>query len=252
MLTSKKMLILVAVLMSTSVGTYAQTVHELDLDMVLDRRTMTVQRIDPTATTPRRGDTFIVSGKLYPGGTIPAGGTPAEPLTFDIDTLEGALGEWNCRGTFDNDLEAIQMGARHVMTTVHYIFDDGDSMVSDGPEPAANPVVRAIVGGTGQYAGAQGQVFAERIGRNITGGGNFRFKFTFVTPTVLSFLVKNDDADASSKRLQLAKMKTIAPVQTQTPILGLNDRTVSPLRVDAAAVLKSFPWLQDLNAVVVQ
>ena len=95
-------------------------------------------------------------------------------------------------------------------------------------------------------------MFAERIGRNITKGGNFRFKFTFVMPTVLSFLVKNDDADASSKRLQLAKMKIIAPVQTQTPILALNDRTVSPLRVDAAAVLKSFPWLQDLNAVVVK
>ena len=246
------MLILVAILMSTSIGTYAQIVHELDLDMVLDGQTMTVQRMDPTVTTPRRGDTFIVSGKLYPGGTIPAGGTRAEPLPFDIHALEGVLGEWNCRGTFDNDLEAIQMGARHVMTTVHYIFENGDSIVSDGPEPGATSVVRAIVGGTGQYAGAQGQVFAEPIGRNMSGGGNFRFKFTFVTPTVLSFLVKNDDADASSQHQQLAKMKIIAPVQTQTPILALNDRTESPLRVYAAAVLKSFPWLQDLNAVVVQ
>ncbi|MHC4559028.1 MAG: hypothetical protein ACYS80_17195 [Planctomycetota bacterium] len=229
MLTLKKLLMLAAVLTCTSIGTYAQTVHEFVVDMVADGRTMTLNRVDPTAETPRRGDTFIVKGKLYPGGTVPEGGTPENPL-FDIDTLEGAIGQWNCRGTFENDFEDIMAGARiHIMSSVNYLFDNGDSLVSDGPETGPHPVIRPIVGGTAQYIGAQGQVLTEFTGFNQTGSGNFRFTFTVVTPTVLSYLVKDTHAEstASSTKLEVAKRQSAAPVPT--------DKGAMPLGLFAAS-----------------
>ena len=62
----------------------------------------------------KRGDTFIVRGSIYPGGTIPEGDGvfgPDEP---------GRIGTWLCRGTFNFDLvpDFVNLGAvPHVTTT---------------------------------------------------------------------------------------------------------------------------------------
>src|SRR5437667_12127677 len=44
----------------------------LVIDLAEDARTA-FPPYPPVPSTPKRGDTFIINGKLYPGGTLPAG-----------------------------------------------------------------------------------------------------------------------------------------------------------------------------------
>lgn len=125
----------------------------------------------------RRGDGFIVQGKIYPGGTIAPGGTMQNPGTFDPRTAPGSLGDWVCRGNFSFDIGQILLGAEpHLFSTQHHIFTDGKSLVHDGPEGGGRQV-RAIIGGTGAYAGYTGEVIEEPLGINATGLFNIRFTF---------------------------------------------------------------------------
>src|SRR5260370_27516096 len=43
------------------------------IDVACDARTYRQNNVDPSAPRSSRGDTFIVQGKIYPGGTIPKG-----------------------------------------------------------------------------------------------------------------------------------------------------------------------------------
>ena len=71
------------------------------------------------------------------------------------------------------------------MSTQHYLLDSGDWMVSDGPEGGVT-VTRPILGGTGRYIGARGQVHQETIGVNETGMDVLRLTFTVATALVVS------------------------------------------------------------------
>lgn len=73
----------------------AQTVGVKVLDVAIDGRTFRgsdgLNPFDPGPSNIMRGNTFIVSGKVYPGGTIPEGQGvfgPDEP---------GSIGNWTCR-----------------------------------------------------------------------------------------------------------------------------------------------------------
>src|SRR5690606_19463774 len=96
--------------------------------------------------TISRGDTFIVTGRIYPGGTIPAGGV------FNPDT-PGSIGTWTCRGVYNFDAEEMEAGAEPmVFTTQVFQFDDGTTIVTEGPEGMATHT-RAVTGGTGAAVG---------------------------------------------------------------------------------------------------
>ncbi len=146
------------------------------LDVACDARTFRLGngRLLPGA---RRGDSFIVEGKIYPGGTIPPGGTIEAPGTFNLDTAPGSIGKWVCRGTFNYDLSEILAGAApHVFATQYFLLNDGRVLISEGPE-GGGVQLRSIIGGRGAFSGAAGEVTEDPFGVNSTGLFNFRFTF---------------------------------------------------------------------------
>jgi hypothetical protein len=145
------------------------------VDIACDARTFKVNRGLPLINA-LRGDNFIVHGKIFPGNFIPAGGSETEPGTFDPDS-PGSIGDWTCRGTFNFDFPELVAGAKpHTTSTQTYYFGGEDSLTSDGPEGGMR-VTRAVVGGTGRFAGATGEVVEEAFGTNRTGLFNLRFTF---------------------------------------------------------------------------
>ena len=103
---------------------------------------------------PAYGNPFITQGYLYPAGTLDGGvegtlpdGSPAFP--------DKVIGTWTCDGYLVGDGMRTETGDI-VVTRQIYQFDDGDILISQGTELAdiGVPVVRAITGGTGDYADA--------------------------------------------------------------------------------------------------
>ena len=125
-----------------------------------------------------RGNTFIVSGKIYPKGTLQAGGdfgggagNPSGPETA------GAIGTWVCRGAFNLDIGDIAGGAvPHVTSTQVFTFDSGDVIVTEGPEGGAE-VLRAVIGGAGHLRHARGDVVEVPLGVNTSNLFNVRMHF---------------------------------------------------------------------------
>jgi hypothetical protein len=114
-----------------------------------------------------RGDTFIASGRILPGGTIP----PGNPLNHPDDT--GSIGTWVERGTYAATRAEIAAGVRPAFfATFFHQLDDGSKLVADGPHPESSPL--AVVGGSGHFSGASGELHDEILGRNSTGGVNLR------------------------------------------------------------------------------
>jgi len=153
----------------------------LVVDVACDATTFRLNK-SGTLLDARRGDGFIVDGKIYPGYTIAPGGTMENPGPFDPRTAPGSLGQWVCRGNFAFDIGEILQGAEpHLFSIQHHLFNDGKSLVHDGPEGGKQ--VRAIIGGTGAYAGYTGEVIEEPVGVNATGLFNIRFTFKFKNKT---------------------------------------------------------------------
>ncbi len=146
-------------------------------DVATDARTF---RLNRGAALPeaKRGDSFIVEGKIYPGGVIPPGGTLQNPGPFNPDAASGSIGKWVLRGTFNHDFGEILAGAEpFVFGTQYFLFNDGRVLVSEGPHGGVGPRLHAIIGGAGAFSGAAGDVREELIGVNSTGLFNQRFTF---------------------------------------------------------------------------
>jgi len=124
------------------------------------------------ASGSHRGDTFIVAGKIYPGGTIPAG-----EGVFSPDN-PGSIGKWICRGVWMIGSDELAAGASPAFDTsqIFLLPDDSKQLFSEGLE-GPQPTLRAVTGGTGSMIGAAGQVRQETLGTNVTGLFNFRFTF---------------------------------------------------------------------------
>lgn len=107
---------------------------------------------------PAYGNAFITQGYIYPAGTLDGGieGTlpDGEPAFPDL-----VIGEWTCDGFFVGDGMRTETGAI-VMTRQVYRFNDGDLLISHGPElvDAGVAVTRAVTGGTGDYADAPAEI----------------------------------------------------------------------------------------------
>jgi len=152
------------------------------IDLAEDARTEAHINVNGADTLLKRGYTFIINGKIYPGGTLPAGDG------LDIDTLTGSIGTWLTRGTFNVDLSQILAGAHPALSsTQYYLFsptgasDGEEALMSEGPEFGAT-THRVVLGGTGRYRGVIGEVQEETLGFNNTGFANKRFTFTIRSP----------------------------------------------------------------------
>jgi len=146
-------------------------------DVAFDGRTYRgINGVDPFATNPpdiARGDTFILNGKIFPGGTIPAGDSDFGPDS------PGSIGKFYCRGTFLYNLDEIAAGAAPIVNTTQYVgLDSGSALVTEGLEGAVPQAVRAVVGGFGDFAGATGELRMDVLGANPTHENNWRFTFT--------------------------------------------------------------------------
>ncbi len=137
-------------------------------------------RLNRGAALPeaKRGDSFIVEGRVYPGGAIPPGGSLQSPGSFDPNTAPGSIGKWVLRGVFNHDFGEILAGAEpFVFGTQYFLFNDGRVLISEGSHGGARAQLRAIIGGAGAFSGATGEVREEIIGVNRTGLFNQRFTF---------------------------------------------------------------------------
>lgn len=157
---------------AATVGAKATSVT---FDVASDGRTFVLNRIDAAATSMKRGDTYVLNGTIFPGGTIPSGGTKTAPSSFGPDSA-GSVGVWFCRGTFlvNSDQFASQKIQR--ATTHYFAFNDKNRLITEGFEGTIL-INRAILGGIGAFTGARGLVTMERLGVNSTGSQNLRFVF---------------------------------------------------------------------------
>ena len=122
------------------------------------------------------GDTVIVGGPIYPGGTLKAG------VQNNLPTDPGSIGRWKSRAVmlanFDHVTNSFN-GSPIAFATMLYMFpDDSKSLISEGLVPDFGlSSKRGVIGGTGSYSSAGGEVLLENIGVNGTGCFNYRFTF---------------------------------------------------------------------------
>jgi hypothetical protein len=155
--------------------------HTMTIDVACDASTFALNQAGPTDAGPVRGSSFIVNGRIYRGGTIPAGNG------FDINT-PGRIGTWVCHGHFNFSIAEIQAGSAPAQSsTQSYLFSPtgdmavDDSLASIGEEGGVT-THRVVAGGTGIYRGVIGEVKQEVLGVNSSGLFNFRFTFTVRSP----------------------------------------------------------------------
>ena len=127
---------------------------------------------------------FLVEGWIYPAGHIKGDGF--------IPTQDGSIGRWFCRGYSLGDSSRPEP---HTSSHQDFYFgtitkerlfppDMLSSVGLEGSFDKSQICPRALVGGTGKYLGATGQLFERFIGTNTTkfpntddAGPNFRFDF---------------------------------------------------------------------------
>ena len=166
------------------------------LDVAVDLATMTYTRADAAATGPQRGDSYLLNGVVYPGFAIPAGDVPMFTPGGD-----GSIGGILISGIYTSDAAAVEAGDSPLTTSSTHVFTlpNADGLITQGLE-AAYPQIRAVLGGTGQYSGAVGQVTEEVLGTNATGGQNLRFTFQIVP------LNPQDNSASSAAQRQKAQL----------------------------------------------
>jgi hypothetical protein len=155
---------------------------QLVVDVANDAGTQALINVNATDTLPKRGATFIVNGRIYPGGTIPTGNG------FDINTA-GSIGTSVTRATFNFDASQQFTGGDPLLSSIQdFLFsptgalNGEDSLMSEGQESIVASTHRVVVGGTGLYRGTIGEVKQEVLGQNSSGFLNFRFTFQIRTP----------------------------------------------------------------------
>jgi hypothetical protein len=147
------------------------------VDVALDANTYMQNNIDPNESgmSFTRGDTFILGGTIYPGGTLPSGTASNDP------NAPGGIGKITCRGTYIVGTNDVANGATlWTNTTELYLLpDDNMALIADGrtPNVMGATVQRAVLGGTGRFRGATGEVHELELGTNATGFCNLRITF---------------------------------------------------------------------------
>ena len=148
----------------------------LTIDVAEDCNAAYVNPVVPnepfTEVTP--GDTILVTGTIYPGGTLKPG------AQSNLPTDPGAIGNWMSRAVFTVDTIQFNGGVSPIAfaTMLYMLPDNSRSLTSEGLVPNVGASAeRPVIGGTGKFASARGVVRMENIGTNGTGCFNYRFKF---------------------------------------------------------------------------
>ena len=88
------------------------------------------------------GAFFVTEGRIFPAGTIPKGGTPEAPNSFDPNGT-GAVGTWFCRGTHLVSGALFPVTARAVHTGQLYLMPPEARHVRHTPPTRqADPLLR--------------------------------------------------------------------------------------------------------------
>ena len=153
-----------------------QTTGTLTYDVACDGRTFVLNQVDHGSASIQRGDSFVLSGRVFPANTIPEGGTHDSPSQFGPDH-EGSVGYWYCRGIFLAGGSNFRSEKIQRATTQYFLFNDKSRLFTEGFE-GSSKTTRVILGGIGKLAGAHGNATMERIGINLTGSYNLRIVFT--------------------------------------------------------------------------
>ena len=182
---SRKTLIVLGITLLLIVGiasetrlTQAQGNNKFTLDVVEDCNDFARNAVDPNEDPfdLAVGDTVIVGGTIFPGGTLQPGAQqnlPGDP---------GSIGHWRSRAVmlahFDH-IAGTFSSSPIAFATMLYQFSNGSkSLVSEGLVPDIGlSADRVVVGGTGTFSGAAGEVRLDNIGTNGTGCFNYRFTF---------------------------------------------------------------------------
>jgi hypothetical protein len=127
---------------------------------------------------PNRGTPFIVDGKIFPAGTLHVGTANNDP------SQPGSIGDWVCRGILTSDMPRQLAGVDQIGfdTTQMLMFgSDRRAIWSEGLEgglgEAGVTTHRIVLGGTGAFLAASGDVVQQSLGTNATGAPNIRLTF---------------------------------------------------------------------------
>ena len=124
-----------------------------------------------------RGTIVIVNGNIYPEDSLPSDGTEFDP------TDPNKIGTWRCQFASLGGIDLPLVGAvTYYFQLAPTGYDSEESMImvqglnSHTPVGAVDRVL-AVVGGTGRFSGATGEVLEEVVGGNSSGCFNLRFHF---------------------------------------------------------------------------
>jgi len=162
----------------------ADNPNTLTVDVACDCRTGS-----PAFFAGKRGDAWIVTGKIFPAGTLPTGTATNDP-TQAVNRVS-SIGTWTCRGQvalpLAPDLPPAVVAAYattpFVYNTQYYMWNDGRALTLEGYESESNGIISSalsVTGGVGEFSGANGEVTfppGAILGVNATGCPNFRTTF---------------------------------------------------------------------------
>ena len=130
-----------------------------------------------------RGDINMVSGKIFPAGTLPIGSADNDP-TLPVNGV-APIGEWLNRTQqtfpFPPDIASAYSSVPPYFGNFYYVFNDGRALTTDGYGIIVvngTPVVPfSVTGGIGRFSGAAGDGLGTILGTNATGCPNARITF---------------------------------------------------------------------------
>jgi hypothetical protein len=145
--------------------------HTLTFDVACDCRTGS-----PAFFGGKRGDAFIINGKIFPAGTLPSGTASNDP-TEPVNGVS-SIGDWSCRGqvagAFPPAIAPAYRSTPFVWNTQYFILEGG-ALTAEGYNTPTGELL-SVTGGIRAFSGASGFIVEAPFGTNATGCPNFRVK----------------------------------------------------------------------------
>src|SRR5690348_2681948 len=148
--------------------------HGFTVEVYLDGKTYKQVNADPKEPPNRfdPGDLSYIEGVLYPKGTLQSGKSDPSPDARTIGTYRyrgvNTVKLEDYLNALGGDPNAPRVQA--FLTETYGLPDDDSEIITEGAWPNANRAVhRAVIGGTGRFAGV-GEAFTENIGENTRDG----------------------------------------------------------------------------------
>jgi hypothetical protein len=148
--------------------------HILTFDVACDCRMGS-----PAFFSGNRGDAWIISGKIFPAGTLPIGTADNDP-TQPVRGIR-PIGEWTCRGQSGLPFPVVAAydASPPAFNTQYFVLNDGRALTVEGYAlPGFTGERLSVTGGIGGFSGATGDVEEGPVGTNKTGCPNFRAKIS--------------------------------------------------------------------------